>query len=88
MKDIFHNPHLDIKTKRMMYPTIPVNILLWGSETWALKETDWKSLQVFHTKAVRKILRISMTEVEHQRITNTKISDFQIESIRDIAYSR
>ena len=30
-----------------------------------------------------------MTEVEHQRITNTKIlCEFQIEPIRDIAYSR
>ena len=73
----------------MLYLAIPINLLLWGSETWALKDSDWKSLQVFHTKAIRNILRISMTEVEQQRITNTKmLCDFQIETIRDIAYSR
>ena len=89
MKNVFNNPHLEVKTKRMLYLAIPVNLLLWGSETWALKETDWRSLQVFHTKAIRKILGISMTQVEHQRITNTQIlRTFSIELICDIAYSR
>ena len=57
-----HNPHLEMKTKRMLYLAIPVNLLLWGSETWALEESDLKSLQVIHTKAIRKILGIGMTQ--------------------------
>ena len=67
----------------MLYSAIPVNLL--GCESWALKETDWKCLQVFHTKAIRKILCSSMTQVEHLRITNTQIlNEFKIESICDI----
>ena len=55
MKGMFHNPHLEVKTKRVLYLVIPINLLFWRSKTWALKESDWKSLQVFHTKEIRKI---------------------------------
>ena len=64
MKNMFHNPHLEIKTKRMLYLAIPINLLLWVCETWALKETGWKFLHLFHTKVVGNILGISMTQVE------------------------
>ena len=33
MKHVFHNPHLEVKTKRMMDLAIPVNLLLRGSKT-------------------------------------------------------
>ena len=36
MKNVFNNPHLEVKNKRMLYLAILVNLLLWGSETWAL----------------------------------------------------
>ena len=46
-------------------------------------------IKLIASKAIRKILGISRTQVEHQRITNVQIlHTFQIESIRDIAYSR
>ena len=40
----------DVKTNRMLYLAIPINLLLWGSETWALKDSDWKGISYQESK--------------------------------------
>eukprot|EP00957_Ditylum_brightwellii_P124536 9491273-Ditylum_brightwellii.AAC.2 len=35
---VFCNPTISLKVKRMLYMAIPMNLLLWGCEAWALKE--------------------------------------------------
>eukprot|EP00957_Ditylum_brightwellii_P113043 8619835-Ditylum_brightwellii.AAC.3 len=70
MHKMFCNPTISLKVKRMFYMSIPMNILLWGCETWALKESDWKFLQVFHTTSICRILNINMAEVQDQHITS------------------
>ena len=52
---------------------IPDNIHLWDCKSWVLHETDWKCLQVFHTKTIRKILGVNTTHVENLHSTNTQV---------------
>eukprot|EP00957_Ditylum_brightwellii_P043977 3337708-Ditylum_brightwellii.AAC.1 len=60
---------------------IPLNLLLWGCKSCALKDSDWKFLQVFHMSSIRQILNINMVEVQTQRITNEQAySRFAIDS--------
>ena len=33
LKELWHNPHLDIYNKYLLIRAIPMNLLLWGGET-------------------------------------------------------
>ena len=89
MPNIFRNPHLSLYVKKLLYMAIPMNLLLWGSETWALKQSDRKKLQVFHTSAIRRILNINMMEVQLYRISNEEIyKEFGIDPLENILVSR
>eukprot|EP00957_Ditylum_brightwellii_P022680 1710127-Ditylum_brightwellii.AAC.1 len=73
----------------MLYLAIPLNLLLWGCETWALKVSDWKCLQVFRTSAIRHIFNINMHEVHDKYIQNKALySLFQVDPMDSIVASR
>eukprot|EP00957_Ditylum_brightwellii_P172025 13096351-Ditylum_brightwellii.AAC.1 len=73
----------------MLYMAISVNLLLWGCKTWALKESDRRLLQVFHTTSIHRILNINMMEVQMCRITNKFLyKEFRIDPIANIMASR
>ena len=57
------------------YEATVLNILLFGCESWALKEADRRSLEACHHTFLRSILRISMLDVEECRIRNESIRD-------------
>eukprot|EP00978_Attheya_sp_CCMP212_P012017 scaffold29800_cov23-Attheya_sp.AAC.1 len=69
----FRCPQVNLHSKRLIYLAIPINLVLWGVESWALTERCYKKLQVFHTRSIRSILQINMTQVEEERITNHQI---------------
>eukprot|EP00957_Ditylum_brightwellii_P059429 4511924-Ditylum_brightwellii.AAC.1 len=65
------------------------NLILWGCKSWALKDSDGKSLQVFHASSICWILNINMVEVQTQRITNEQVYfRFTTDSIKSIVISR
>jgi len=43
------------------------SVLLYGSETWALKKTEKNRLQAFHMKAQRRILQIKWNDFVRKR---------------------
>ena len=47
--------------------------LLHGCESWSLTADDTRKIEVFHHRAIRKILRISIYDVQRQRIRNSYI---------------
>lgn len=56
---------------------------------WALKASDWKILQVFHTPAICCIFNISIVEVQEQQIQNESLYErCQVDSIESITASR
>ena len=48
-------------SKYLIFRAIPINLLLWGSESWSLRETTLSKLEVFLHQSIRKILRIDIT---------------------------
>ena len=52
---------------------IPINILLWGCEIWALRTSLLKKIEAFLHRSIQNILRISITEVKDQHITNERV---------------
>jgi hypothetical protein len=73
MKNIWDDVYMDMYTKYLFFLAIPVNLLLWGCETWALKAESTKKLDVFIHRAARRILHISMTQVQEERIRNSEV---------------
>ena len=59
--------------KHLLFKAIPCNLLLWGCESWALRKSLLASLVVFLHRGIRRILKIRMSEVIEQHITNTSI---------------
>ncbi len=50
-----------------------MNLLLWGCETWSLRQSLLNKLKVFLHQSIRRILAINMTRVKEEQIQNTKI---------------
>jgi hypothetical protein len=47
LKEIWRSSHLDIYNKYLLFCIIPMNLLLWGAETWSLQKTQLDQLEVF-----------------------------------------
>ncbi|EJK48921.1 hypothetical protein THAOC_32244 [Thalassiosira oceanica] len=41
LKHFFNNKHVDTYTKHLIFKAIPLNLLLWGCETWSLREDHY-----------------------------------------------
>ncbi len=50
-----------------------MNLLLWGCENWSLQQDLLQQLEVFLHCSIRRILHISITQVQKKRIRNDKI---------------
>ena len=55
-----------------MYIAGPLNILLWGSESWSISDHNHNNLCNFHS-AIRRILGFWMDEVKECHITNEQV---------------
>ena len=52
LKEVWRNPHLDIYNKYLLFRAIPVNLLLWGAESWSLRKTQLDQLEVFLHRSI------------------------------------
>jgi len=75
MKNIWDNQHIDLYSKYLLFLAIPINQLLWGCKSWALKESLLNDIDIFITQSIRHIIGISMTEVKENRISNKKLQE-------------
>ena len=73
LKEIWHNPHLDIYNKYLLFRAILMNLFLWGAETWSLRKSQLDQLDVFLHRSIRRILQISMSKVQEDRIRNEMV---------------
>ena len=39
LNNVWNNLHMDIYSKYLLFRAIPMNLLLWGCETWSLRKT-------------------------------------------------
>ncbi|CAH8590987.1 unnamed protein product [Dicrocoelium dendriticum] len=56
---VWNNHHLTIDTKLMVYKSMVLSVLLYGSVTWTMYRRDVRYLERFHQQCLRRILRIS-----------------------------
>ena len=65
--------HVNMYSKYLMFQSIPCNFLLWGCESWDLRQTLLGALEVFLHRSVRRILRIKARHVIEHRINNERV---------------
>ena len=73
LKEVWRNQNLDTYSKYLLFRAIPMNLLLWGCENWSLRQDLLRHLEVFLHRSVRRILHISITDVQDQHIRNEKV---------------
>ena len=90
LKELWRNPHLDMYNKYLLFRAIPMNLLLWGAETWSLRKSQLDKLEVFLHRSIRRILQISMSTVQEQRLRNGKVRDmfYSIPCVRNTIAAR
>jgi hypothetical protein len=48
MKDLFRCKDISRRTKKFLYQAILISTVIWGCQTWELKEEEKRMLEVFH----------------------------------------
>ena len=72
LKEVWRNPHLDTYSKYLLFRAIPMNLLLWGCKNWSLRQDLLRQLEVFLHRSIRRILHISIAQVQEEHIRNEK----------------
>ena len=90
LKEVWRNPHLDLYHKYLLFRAVPMNLLLWGAETWSLRKSQLDKLEVFLHQSIQRILQISMTRVREQRLHNDKVRRmfYSIPCVRNMIAAR
>jgi hypothetical protein len=90
MKDIFFNKKIDLKTRKQLYLQIPLNIVLWGCDSSALKKSHSTSsphFTAFHHKCARWLVNFTRWDCRFQHITMKSIlHDLEIPTMEQIIH--
>ena len=82
--------HINISDKVKIHLVIPINLLLWGYQTWALTKVLINNLEVFLVRCLTRILKIRWDDVREQRIRNSHVRKkcLNIETVENIISKR
>lgn len=69
----FRHPNIPLASKKLLYLQVPLNTVLWGCESWTLSAEITRELQVFHHRAMRKILNLNIYDVMEKNISNKSV---------------
>ena len=63
-----------------------MNLLLWGAETWSLCKLQLDQLEVFLHRSIHRILQISISNVQEDRIRNKRVQEmfYSIPCVRNM----
>ena len=73
LKFFWSSENDDIHAKYLIYMAVPLNLLLWGCESWATTQESIRKLEVFHMRCLRRILNIKWSDVIDEKITNVSV---------------
>jgi hypothetical protein len=86
---IFSKKDIDLKVKGRIYVSLVLSVLLYGSETWALREDLSQRLRSFHHRCVRTMCRITMAHTIRCKIkTSSLLERLGIQTVETYYYSR
>ena len=85
LSSYWSNKSVDLKSNYLIFAAIPCNLLLWGSERWALRTSLLSKIEVFLHRSVRRILGITMIEVKKEIKRNAEVRErfFNIPTIQN-----
>ena len=83
---VFTASDLTLETKRMVYRSVVLGALLYGTEAWAPTQELVRKLDCFHRRCVRCILGVSRTVQWRDRLTTAELAGRfgMVESIGDL----
>ena len=86
LDSVFAASDLTLETKRMMYRSVVLGLLLYGAETWAPTQELVSKLDRFHRRCVCCILGISRAVQWKEHLTTAELAGRfgMIESIGDL----
>ena len=73
LHSFWRSNEVELYSKYLIFMAIPLNLVLWGCESWALKESLIQQIDVFIHRSIRRILNINILDVKEHRIKNTDI---------------
>ena len=84
MVSFWDDKHVDVYSKYLIFKAITCNLILWGCESWELRQTLLYDLEVFLHRSVRRILRIQVRQVIDHQIKNERVHEivFNIPTIQ------
>jgi hypothetical protein len=90
LKTVWNCPHLDIFSKYLLFRAIPMNLFLWGCETWSIHQALLDKLEVFLHRSIQRILHVSMMRVKEERIRNEHMGRmfYDIPCVRNMIAAR
>ena len=75
-KSVFQDSDLSVTSKRLVYVSVVLGVLLCGSETWAIKSRTMQKLEAFHNRCMGCILGITSEQQIQERITTVQVRRF------------
>ena len=69
LENVLTRAEVEMQTRRVLYEATVLNVVLYGCESWTLKEEHKRKLRSFHRACARKMCRISMWHVKEYGIT-------------------
>jgi len=70
LSKVWRDRRLQLTTKIFVYRTLVLPVLLYAAETWTILAADVKTIEAFHMKCQRQILRVRWQE----HVTNIEIT--------------
>ena len=55
LKNFWDNPHVDMRSKFLIFRAVPINLLLWGYKTWVMRGDPMNKIEVFLNHGCRRI---------------------------------
>ena len=72
-KCFFNDRRANLAEKGRVFTTLIPTILLYGSESWCLRQDSKQRLRVFFNNCVRSICRVTVRQVYRHRISNEQL---------------
>ena len=90
LEKFWRDHHANMHSKYMIFWAIPCNLLLWGCESWDLRQSLLDKLEVLLHFSTRRILGIRMGHVIERHINNSHIQMifYNIPCVRNQVESR
>ena len=73
LRHFWNNPYAVLKATHSIFQAIPLNLLFWGCESWALQKSHIRKLDTFIHRSIRRIIGIGMQQVHDERISNERV---------------